>query len=317
VHCLRAALVLALAACSSPTRAPVAAHTTIGGSVVARVGNVSLPVTLVAAVAAARGISPPQALALLIDDAVAANGAQAEHLDTTAYVTFSRLAATSRATIDHIRAVTRGSPPTDDELRAVTAVHWLEVDTPPTFVVVHAVALRPKTPDPRAEAAAKAVAGAIASAELSATDANDFAARANAVPHAGVKLVIEALEPFTADGRVAVPGAPSSYDPRFVAAATALTAPGATSGVVESSFGWHVIRLLARRPAVTVPVEARRRMFADEVYAHRARHAVDELESALRARESATLANGVDDILALAVPATPSSEPTSTPAAAP
>jgi len=300
------ALAFALIGCGTTPHEGAAAHTTLGGDVVARVGGIDIRTVLVGAVAADHRIAPPAALELLVDDAVAAKGAEARRLGDTADARFAQLAVLARATLAHIRAEARRAPPTDDEVRSMTAAHWLEVDVPETLVVVHSVARRPKPPDARAEAAAKAVAAAIAAAEVGATDADDFQARANAVPHAGVEVVTQLLQPFTVDGRVAAPGAPSGLYSKFAAGAAALVTPGETSGVVESEAGWHVIRLLARRPAISVAFDERRRLFAAEIYDRRTRDAVDALEATLRAREPVSRANGVDDLLNLAVPATSS-----------
>jgi parvulin-like peptidyl-prolyl isomerase len=41
--------------------------------------------------------------------------------------------------------------------------------------------------------------------------------------------------------------------------------------VVETPFGWHVIRLVERVPEQRMPLETRRLAFAEEVYVRRAR----------------------------------------------
>jgi len=279
------------------------AHAKIGGEVVARVGDVDLPASLVRDVATARGTAPAAALALLIDDVVAAKYAAAHGLDRTAAVNVAVTSVRGRATIDHVKAAARQEPPTDDEVRALTELHWVEVDAPETIVAVHAIALRPKKADPRLEAAAKAVAANIATAVASAVDAADFEAKANAVPHPEVEVVVQPLEPFAADGRVAVAGSQDRIDTQFAAAAAALPAPGATTGVVESSFGWHVIRLIEKRPPRVIAFEERRRMFSQEVYLRRTHDSLDFLERTMMEREPVTRANGLEEILAEALPA--------------
>jgi hypothetical protein len=282
------------------------AHTTIGGEIAARVGDLDLSATLVGAVAAERHITPAAALARLIDDAVAAKGALARRLDRAPEVRVARTSALSRAAIDRLKDSIHSSAPSDEEVRALSVLHWLEVDAPETFLTYHAVARRPKEGDPELReksAKARAVAELIAKAVIGATDAADFEARAKAVPHPDVDVVIEALNPTTADGRVAVPGDPPPYDPRFAAGVAAISVPGTTSGVIESSFGWHVAILLEKRPARSVPFEERRRLFAEEVYAKRGEEALATLESGLSAKEGVSLASGVDELLAGALPA--------------
>jgi parvulin-like peptidyl-prolyl isomerase len=54
--------------------------------------------------------------------------------------------------------------------------------------------------------------------------------------------------------------------------------------VVETSFGWHVIRLVERLPEERKSLDERRALFAPEVFATRARKIADE---ALQRRGSA------------------------------
>jgi parvulin-like peptidyl-prolyl isomerase len=57
---------------------------------------------------------------------------------------------------------------------------------------------------------------------------------------------------------------------------------GAMTDVVESGFGFHVIKLLQRVPEKRMPVETRRLAFAEEVYAMRAREHMGARLEALR-----------------------------------
>ncbi len=286
-----------------------AAHGALGGEVAARVAGVDVSAALVARVASATGVSPAVAVERIVEDVLAARAAERAGLDRTEEVRQQLTAARARATVDRIREEARRSPPTDTEVAGATAAHWVAVDSPETFLAAHAVALRPKVADAAKEAAAKAVAAAVVAATAGAKSESEFRSRAEAVPHPDVELVVQGLDPVTADGRVALEGQPMTYDPRFAAGAAALAAPGAMSSVVESSFGWHVIYLIERRPEHRLPLEVRRRMFAEEIEAARAHQALEALEAVLRKKEPVSTESGLDTLLAEAVPSMAPSAP--------
>jgi hypothetical protein len=260
---------------------------------------VAVPAGLVAEVAADRRVSPSRALELLIDDAVAAGRARANGLDRSPPVARTVTAVAARAVVDRVRREARAHPPKDDEVVELSQRHWIELDLPETVRVVHAVARRSVPGTARDEQAAKAVATAIAVAVAGAGDEGAFMANARAVSHPGVEVTVESLEPVTADGRVAAGDGSGRYDVRFSAAASTLQTVGVTSGVVETSAGWHVIRLLERRPGHTLAFDERRRLLAEEIYAGRAQAALDEVLARRRDAEDVSLANGVDELMGL------------------
>ena len=84
---------------------------------------------------------------------------------------------------------------------------------------------------------------------------------------------------------------------------------------MESPFGWHVIRMIQRLPPRSVPIEERRRLFAEEVVAKRGQDAVHVVINAVYARNPVGLANGVDAILAESLPIIRGEEATPAPPA--
>jgi hypothetical protein len=272
----------------------------LGGDTVALVGNVAISASLVAEVAKAQRVSPRQALDLVVEDALAAAGAQKAGLANTAEVVRATRAARARKIVLGIReAAKNAGPPTDEEVKEVTENHWTEVDLPEQMRVIHAIVMKPSKhliqEDPHIEAEAVALANALAATEAGATSEDDFEDRAMALPHGKLEIRVERLDPFTADGRRStVPG--GSFRPEFARGAAPLPV-GATSGVVVTDFGWHVIRMVERLPEHRVPLEERRQLFREEVVAMRARRSLDKLEEELVARFGVTISNGVEDLM--------------------
>jgi parvulin-like peptidyl-prolyl isomerase len=263
------------------------------------VGDVTIESSLVARVAVAERVPPSEALGRVIEDALAALGARDAQLDKMEEVEVAMTGLRARLMVQQLRETARAAgPPTDTEVLLVSREHWLEVDLPEQVRVIHAVVLEPKG---RAlEADAIGLATALAEKEASATSADDFEARAKALPHdAKIEIEVERLDPFVGDGRVATPGG-GALDLDFVRGAMSLPV-GATSGVVRSSFGWHVIRMIDRLPARRMPFEQRRALFEEEVRTIRGRRALEELEEALAKRHGVTLANGVEELMTTGV----------------
>ncbi len=274
--------------CGGSHEAPAPAEqAALGGEIAARVGADVIPVSLVGKVAAAQHVTPREALKRLVDDAIASNAARANGLDRALPTVWWLTAARGRVTADHILAdAKRAGPPTDDEINTFSARYWREVDRPPAIRVVHAV-VRPKNkPDAEAAEHARVYAGRLRDAVLDAKDADDFIAKAKALPaDPANEVTAEKLPAVTEDGKSIEND--QQLDSTFAKGAFAIAAPGMTSAIVETSFGWHVIRLLERIPEQRMPYETRRVAFADEAITMRAAAATKARIEALRTAKAA------------------------------
>jgi peptidyl-prolyl cis-trans isomerase C len=277
--------VITLASCGGQTATPPRVEA-LGGDV-AQVDDVRIPGTLVSEVAGARGATPREAVDGLIEDALAARGARAQGLDRAPEVEWASTAALARAaTLRFQLEAARAGPPKDEELATITVQHAL-------------VQRKPSLPPPRALRLAREVASAVASAR----DAKDFEARAKSVAGVAEWLRVEDLPGFDLGGDSAE-GA--HFDSAFVAAAFALQRPGDTSGVVESPFGWHVIRLVSRELPTGAMLEERRSRLADTVVVTRARGLVEASVAARLHTEAIEVSGAADALMALTQQPSPS-----------
>jgi hypothetical protein len=147
--------------------------------------------------------------------------------------------------------------------------------------VVHALVQRPKATDPGTAARAAEIAASIVAAVAPAKDDEEFQVRARAVPHPPeIGVVVQPVPAFTSTGAF-IEGEGDVVEP-FARAAHLLTRAGETSGIVETSFGWHVIRLVELIPEQRMPFDARKAAFVDEAFMQRARKATEARLSALR-----------------------------------
>jgi hypothetical protein len=257
--------VVALAVCGCSARsAPQPIYSALSGEV-ARVGEERLDATLVGAVARARRVTPPVAMADLVQDSLAGQGARARGLDRSFKVQWESTATLGRKVplrlLEQARA--QGAP-TDDELAHLEVVHAVVMRTPRLL-----------------EATALFTAHAIEDAVAKARTSDQFMTLARAVS-GDVRTVVQALPVFDAAGHTADG---QELDPDFTAAAFELHRPGETSPIVETSFGWHVIRLVSRQIPAGDTLEASRSALAEAVTALRAR---EGLADVLRARRDHT-----------------------------
>jgi hypothetical protein len=292
-------LATSLSCSGSREVAPPAEQTALGGELAARVGSDVIPVSLVAKVAAAQHVTPSEALKRLVDDAVAASAARAKGFDRELPTVWRLTAARARVTADHMLAdARRAGSPNDDEINTLSARYWREVDRPAAIRVAHVVVLRspPAKPDPAADERARAFAGLLRAAVVDAKDVDDFLAKAKALPFPGGKVTAEKLPVAFTDAGKSIESE-QQYDPDFAKGAFAIAEPGLTSPVIESSFGWHVIRLLERIPEQRMPIETRRIAFADEAIAMRAAAATRSRIEAARASTPITIAPSAEILM--------------------
>jgi PPIC-type PPIASE domain len=269
---------LVLLSCGEPQK-QADQSAALGGDIAARVGTEVIPVSLVGKVAAEQKIPPREALRHIVDDAIAANAARARGLDKEPPASWRMTAARGRFTTERLLQEARAKGrPTDDEVNELSKIHWREVDRPVSVRVQHALVMRPKGGD---VAPAKALAALLHDAVAAAPTGPEFERVAKAVPHGNdLEIRVEELPAIADDGYV-VTGT-GMMNEVFAKAAHALANVGDTSGVVETTFGWHVIRLVERLPEQRMPFETRRTAFQEEVFAMRSRAALQARVSAMK-----------------------------------
>ncbi|HQY63232.1 MAG TPA: peptidylprolyl isomerase [Polyangiaceae bacterium] len=273
-------LFAAILACAACGEAPATA--TLGGDVVARVGGtISIPASLVGRTAAESHLSRDEALERLVGDAVGAREAAETGVDERPAVRVRVRAAVARSLVDRMQAeAVAAGPPTDAEVATLTKEAWLELDHPELRVAVHAVAL---VGEGKSSVEARRLAERILAAVASAKSPDDFLALADGPKTPGLEVRVEVLPPVAADGRTRGGG---TLDGRFVNALFALAKVGDQSGITESPFGYHVMRLVERNPAYTMPLSERLPLFTPEVLSRRAKVRLDAaLAESQKARE--------------------------------
>lgn len=301
---LLASAVVLCGACAAPpahesAQAPAASHVSLAAGVVAQVGSDAVLASTVAGIARAEDVTLEAARDRAVRDALLAAGAR-ERFAGTGRVASAERGALARALLQQLKRDAQAEgPPTDAEVAHFTQEHWFDLDRPPMARTVHAVVV---PASPGQDAPALALARRIADAVHGASDPAEFMKRARAVPAGTLKVVVQALDPCTADGRVEPdrplpPGTPPpQFDDAFAKAANAIDKVGDQSSVVKSSSGYHVILLTEKLPEQRVPLDERRRRLSSEIMNNRARLALEKLVSRLTSSVPVEVVRSASDL---------------------
>jgi peptidyl-prolyl cis-trans isomerase C len=301
-----ATLLLFACACSErPTERVITGP--LPPAVAAIVGSDSVSVGTVQRIARAQAISVKEARERAVSDALLAASVRAAP-ELAPRVVLTERSVLARALLERLRDEARAlGPPRDDEVKAVLVQRWPELARPVSVRTSHAVVL---VKSPADDAPARALATELAVELKGARTGAELIQRANAFPKQGLDIQAEGLPPVTPDGRLwdpsEVPPKPlnGSLDLDFTRAAHTLTEPGTQTGVVKTSFGYHVILLDERIPALELAPDELARRLADDVNSRRAKRALEALSSRLHAATPVSTERAADALTAL-VPVTP------------
>lgn len=239
-------LAVLLAACGTRSE-PESISSALPAGVTARVGAELISPNTVSRIAEKQSLAPPAALSAAVSDALLANEARAAAAPGTA--SSIERAAAARSLLELLaREAEAAGPPSAAEIAEILRERWAELDRPDAVLTTHAVVRNDK---PEKAADARRVAEKLAVAVKPASNAEEFMRLAREVPAEGFEVRAEGLPPMTADGRGVdkrgdVFVGLGTFDVDFARAANQLTTPGELSPVVQSPFGFHVIRLEMR-----------------------------------------------------------------------
>jgi hypothetical protein len=299
-----------LLGCGHPSEAPVE-HKSSGGvlapEVIAQVGQQTLGAEFVAQVARAQGKPAQVLLTGLVRELLFAEHARATAPKRSEYL--ERTVLARRVSQLYLSEARAQGEPTEAEVLEFTARHWVELDRPPMARASHALVSLDERTD---LAAARAIAQRLhvwlleLKSEGKLPNAEQFRTRAQEFKAGDVVLKVEALQPVTSDGRVAVPGVPLkpgdrrvSYVTPFAEAVNALAQPGDLSSPVETQFGVHILYLEEKFEPERVPYERRAKVLLSEIVDHRAKALHEAALKSQRAVTSLEVARAASELMGL------------------
>lgn len=247
-------------------------------NVVARVGGDTVEADFVVKAMKSRRGSADDVVRSLVREAVLAQHAKRSNPSRADYL--ARAALARRASELALAEARNQGEPTEAEVKEFTDRHWTELDRPKMSRASHALfTVDEKTNLSTAQAAARGLRAWLVERQKEGKleTAEQFRALASEFAAGTLKAKVEALQPVTEDGRVAVPGSPQkpgaervSYVIAFAQAANALENVGDLSPPVETRFGVHVLYLEERFAPEHVPYPRRAQILLPEIIDQRA-----------------------------------------------
>jgi peptidyl-prolyl cis-trans isomerase C len=273
-------------------------------------------------------VAPSVAQERVVHDALLAVGARRGPEGESADVRGAVRGVLAASVLGQIWSDVRIPPLTEDEIARWSKRRWVDLDRPEGFRTVHAVAMVAPGDDPTQRDRARELAddwlaAAAKAAALarrlpapvrqrkarfrfdpqSTVDpaATEFMKALRGVDAQGQKHQVERLPVVAADGRVIDYGAPqgSLFVQDFCAAAAKLRRRGDLSPVVETQFGYHVILLLERLPALELSPVQQRDEIREDIWKERARNQHGSLVRRLRTEAKVDVATNADALLGL------------------
>lgn len=273
-----------IAACGDAGAPPPARSGTFHEGILAMVGDDAIHAETVRRVMKVQGLAASAALDRAVRDALFAREARQRYEREHLLPVLER-AVLARRLLEALQAEARArGPSTTEEVAQVLERSWYDIDRPSAARTIHAAVLV------KSEAQmgpARALAGRILGAVQDAKTAQEFEHAARSVEAGTLEVRVETLPPVARDGRIVpdeppLPGATvGELEEPFARAAHDIERVGGSSGVVETSYGFHVIRLLARTEAWRLPEAERKQRVDAEVISDRARALEQSLVEAL------------------------------------